>query len=98
MMLSTKQKEFFVFLKMIHNGKLYFLTFFLPTFLQNFISPFKRKIILLSPKENILRRLFETKSKITRPIAGLENMSNCYLEKMEKSAAVDFKEVISLVT
>ena len=77
---------------MIRSGNFYS---FLSTILQNFFSSFlKRKIIGLSPKENILRKLFETKSKITRPIVGLENMSNCFLEKSEKSGSIDFNEVI----
>ena len=53
----------------------------------------ERKLIRLSPKENILRRLFETKSKLAKPLAGVENKQNCLLEKSEKSGAIDFKEV-----
>ena len=49
----------------------------------------------MSSKENILRRLFETKSKITRPIAGLENMSNCLLERPEKLKDIAYDEVFS---
>ena len=51
----------------------------------------------MSSKENILRKLFETKSKITRPI-GLGNRTNCVLEKTPKASAIDVYEVFILLT
>ena len=96
-MLCTEQRRLFAYLKVIRSGKFYSYPFFYSHLSKTFLFFFKRKIISLSSDENILRKLYKTKNKITRPIAGLENMENCFVEKAGETGSIELDKVFRLV-
>ena len=56
------------------------------------------QIATLSSKENPIRKVFDRKSRLIKPIDGVnEEFERCLLEKSAKSARIDTKEVFTII-